>query len=164
MLLGLKDVFMTDGASKSLSHTLDLSSVELYGEKPFISPVKIEVNAYNNAGLVELELNVSYEYSAPCDRCGTQTVRVFNREFCHHLAVSLNSDENDDYIETPDFTLELDDLVRADILLDLPSKFLCCNDCKGLCSICGKNLNKGVCSCNKTRIDPRLEVLKQLLD
>ena len=164
MILGLKDVFLSEGTSKSLSYTLDLSSVELYSERPFVSPVRVEARAYNSAGLVELELSLSYEYSAPCDRCGTKVVRVFNREFSHHLAVSLNSDENDDYIETPDFTLELDDLVRADIILDLPSKFLCCDDCKGLCSICGKNLNKGGCSCNKTRIDPRLEVLKQLLD
>ena len=72
--------------------------------------------------------------------------------------------ENDDYIETPDFTLELDDVVISDIFLSLPSKNLCRDDCKGLCQICGQNLNNGECSCDKRQTDPRLEILKQLID
>ena len=77
---------------------------------------------------------------------------------------TLADEENDDYIETPDFTLELDDVVISDIFLSLPSKNLCRDDCKGLCQICGQNLNNGECSCDKRQTDPRLEILKQLID
>mgnify|MGYP001091754997 FL=1 len=60
--------------------------------------------------------------------------------------------------------LDLEELARTDILLELPTKVLCSEDCKGLCSQCGKNLNEGECSCEKKQIDPRLAILSQLLD
>ena len=48
-------------------------------------------------------------------------------------------------------------------ILDMETKFLCKEDCKGLCPSCGKNLNLGPCGCRK-EIDPRFAVLEQLLD
>jgi uncharacterized protein len=45
----------------------------------------------------------------------------------------------------------------------METKFLCREDCKGLCARCGKNLNLGPCGCGK-EIDPRFAVLEQLLD
>lgn len=86
------------------------------------------------------------------------------QSFSHKLAQTLIDEGNDDYIETPDFTLELDDVVITDILLSLPQKFLCRQDCKGLCPQCGSNLNLGDCACEKRQIDPRLEKLKQLME
>ena len=47
--------------------------------------------------------------------------------------------------------------------LDMETKFLCREDCKGLCPTCGKNLNLGPCGCRK-QTDPRFAVLEQLLD
>ena len=52
---------------------------------------------------------------------------------------------------------------REEFILDMDMKFLCREDCKGLCSTCGKNLNLGPCGCRK-EIDPRFAVLEQLLD
>ena len=94
------------------------------------------------------------------------TVRLsLQQPVCRCTYHSLCADgKNDDYIETPDFTLELDDVVISDIFLSLPSKNLCRDDCKGLCQICGQNLNNGECSCDKRQTDPRLEILKQLID
>ncbi len=70
----------------------------------------------------------------------------------------------DDYIETPDFTLELDEVVISDIILHYPQKYLCKDDCRGLCPKCGKNLNEGDCGCDRTQVDSRLEILKQLME
>ncbi|MBR3755030.1 MAG: DUF177 domain-containing protein, partial [Clostridia bacterium] len=56
-----------------------------------------------------------------------------------------------------------DELVTEDILLGLPTRHLCKEDCKGVCQYCGKNLNHDSCSCSAP-LDPRLAVLKQLLD
>ena len=71
---------------------------------------------------------------------------------------------SDDYILTEGNSLDLDELVVSDILLELPTKLLCKEDCKGLCSSCGRNLNEGKCGCEEKTVDPRLEVLRQLLD
>jgi uncharacterized protein len=60
--------------------------------------------------------------------------------------------------------LDLSDLMREQITLNLPMKPLCNDLCKGICVKCGMDLNTGNCSCNKEDIDPRLETLKKLLD
>lgn len=84
--------------------------------------------------------------------------------FAHDLVLSLENEDDDSYIQIENYKLDLDELMRADILLELPTKFLCKEDCKGLCPVCGKNLNEGSCDCNLHQIDPRLEVLKKLID
>jgi uncharacterized protein len=60
--------------------------------------------------------------------------------------------------------VELEELLREQILLDLPLKTLCSEDCKGLCPQCGKNLNSGECQCETAALDPRWEALKGLKD
>lgn len=58
-------------------------------------------------------------------------------------------------------TLQLDGLIRESIYLSLPMQFLCSQDCKGLCPVCGNRADAG-CNCEQEQVDPRLEVLKQL--
>ena len=54
------------------------------------------------------------------------------------------------------------DVVRRGILTGLPMKILCRDDCKGLCPICGRDLNEGGCECRTDYIDPRFESLRSL--
>ena len=60
--------------------------------------------------------------------------------------------------------IDLAPLVRELAWLDVPMQPLCKIDCQGLCMECGQNLNEGDCDCKEEDIDPRLAVLKQLLD
>src|SRR5262249_7174518 len=53
-------------------------------------------------------------------------------------------------------TIDLDPLVREQVLLALPMHAVCREDCKGLCGSCGQNLNEGECGCAKSQVDPRL--------
>ena len=149
---------------KQVEYNLDLSGLDVDGVYPFKTPVVVTAKATNRASLITLVINAHFDYSRDCDRCGEPYTREMNMSFEHRLIQTLADEENDDYIETPDFTLELDDVVISDIFLSLPSKNLCRDDCKGLCQICGQNLNNGECSCDKRQTDPRLEILKQLID
>lgn len=164
MLLELKQVFLNEGEQKSVDYSLSLDKIELDGFYPFKTPVKVTATAKNRAGLVDLLIHTEFTYSRNCDRCFEPVQRQMSYDFSHRLVTSLVGEGDDDYIEAPDFTVELDDLITADILLELPNKFLCRDDCKGLCQKCGSNLNKGDCDCDKRNIDPRLEILKQLVD
>ena len=164
MLFDLKSVFLNDGETKREAYELDISDISMDGAFPFTSPVRITAEAFNRASLVTLRLNCEYDYERPCDRCSTPVRGVEKKVFEHRLVQTLVDETNDDYIETPDYTLELDDVVTTDIILSYPQKFLCKEDCKGLCPQCGKNLNEGRCSCTKTTVDPRLEILKQFID
>ncbi|MFN3475993.1 MAG: YceD family protein [Candidatus Methylomirabilales bacterium] len=60
--------------------------------------------------------------------------------------------------------IDILNLIRQNILLDLPVQPLCREECRGLCSKCGANLNEGLCGCQKGRIDPRVEPLRKLLE
>lgn len=164
MVLDLKEVFERDGAAKTVSFELAISDIELDGYYPFNAPAQVTATACNKTGIVRLYLDVRFVYSRPCDRCMKPLVRDMEYSFEHRLIASLCGDDDGDYIETPDYRLELDELTISDILLELPLKYLCREDCKGLCSKCGADLNDGDCSCDKRVIDPRLEVLRQLLD
>ena len=81
------------------------------------------------------------------------------------LLPDAGDDESDDedFILVEDMSLDLDELVVSDVVLTLPSKILCSDDCKGLCPQCGKDLNQGSCECTESKGDPRFDVLNQLL-
>ncbi len=60
--------------------------------------------------------------------------------------------------------LDLNPMVNDQVLLSLPIKHLCREDCRGLCSFCGSNLNLASCDCHEEALDPRLQKLQQWLD
>ena len=133
------------------------------GTARITGPVAAEIEAVNHAGFVEFTASVQLPCQFDCDRCARSVNRTFNYQFRHILVLQLSEESGDDYIEAPDYKLDTDALLRDDILLELPSKFLCQESCKGLCPRCGKNLNDGSCSCTKQEADPRLAALRQLL-
>ncbi|MFW5872616.1 MAG: YceD family protein, partial [bacterium] len=60
--------------------------------------------------------------------------------------------------------VDIRQILKSNIFLDLPIKPLCSEDCKGLCPQCGQNLNKGDCNCERDIIDPRLAKLEKFFD
>lgn len=164
MVFDLTEVFASQGASKQVSCDLDMSRVPFGGGYPFTSPVSVTALASNTAGMVSVDIDAKFDFETRCDRCFEEIKRHVEYRFTHRLIEALEEEYNDDYIETPEMSLELDDLVSSDILLELPSKFLCRGDCQGLCQKCGHNLNFGDCGCDRQEIDPRLAQLKHLLD
>jgi uncharacterized protein len=164
MLFELRNVFQNEGEVKQVNYELDIADIDVDGVYPFKTPLNITATASNRASLVDLQLVVKFGYTRNCDRCGEEFTNAMAMAFEHKLAQTLIDDGNDDYIETPDFKLELDETVISDVLLSLPQKNLCREDCKGLCQNCGQNLNYGDCSCDKQQVDSRLEILKQFID
>ena len=163
MLLDLRELFVSDGAVKEVDYEFSMSDIDVAGGHPFCSPVEVSARVENRSGIVTIGVKADFDYSTSCDRCMKPIERRFSYSFSHKLIESLEED-NDDYIEAPDLSLDLDELVSSDILLELPSKFLCRGDCQGLCQKCGHDLNLGDCDCDKAEIDPRLEKLKELLN
>jgi len=156
MKLRLDHVFENPGESVSFECPLDL------GDACF-RQTAASGRVFNKNGLVELHARVNVTYTGACDRCTVQTDLSFLFDFSHTLVTSLNHEENDVLILVSDGVLDLDGLLVSDVLLHLPSKFLCDPDCKGLCPDCGNNLNIQSCQCSKAAIDPRLAGLKDLL-
>lgn len=163
MVLDLKKIFLVENEVLSVRTSVDLADAGQDMSVTFPEPVSADITVSNHAGVVYYEANVSFECHFNCDRCAAPSQRNYAFKFSHILVTELSEESGDDYIEAPDYKLDTDALLRDDILLELPSKFLCKESCKGLCPKCGKNLNEGPCNCNTNETDPRLAVLKQLL-
>ena len=163
MVLELKKIFLNENESLSVQAEPDLSGVTV-GMNTFSGPVKADITVSNHAGMVVYEADVRFRYHYYCDRCFEPFDKDLAYRFTHILVTKLPDEGGDDYIEAPDYMLETDALLRDDILLELPSKFLCKDSCKGLCPKCGKNLNMGRCGCPEKEPDPRLAALSKLLE
>ena len=163
MIIELESIFNTEGMKLPFDYELSLSEVNVSGYNPITAPVRVQGVVENKAGIVNLTAGVGLTYEAPCDRCAKDVEREFNYSFEHTLVVALESGENDAFLEVPNMRLDLDALVEEDVNLALPTKYLCNDECKGLCPTCGKNLNEDQCDC-KAPIDPRMEVLLKLLE
>ena len=165
MLIDLKKYFSGENVEQKIDYFIDLSSEEIDGYKPFVSPVHIVGDIRAFASSAELNVTVSYAFSMPCNRCLAETRKELSHSISHVLVNKLNDEEDfDEYIVVEGETLDLDELVYSDIVLLTPPKYVCSEDCKGLCPTCGKNLNEGDCACEKQHTDPRLEALRQLLN
>ena len=164
MLLQCRPLFMGEVNSLPIDTELDFSKVEYQGDCPMRDPVHVTGSVTVRAGVVTLSVRVGFAFYGACDRCLTPFTKTYDIPLEHTLVTTLENEENDDYILLDNYQLNLDDLVLADVLLELPYKSLCQEDCRGLCPMCGKNLNEGLCGCNRKSVDPRLAVLGQLLD
>lgn len=164
MILDLRSLFVNDDESLSLDCRFDMSEVDFYGERPLKSPVVVKGSAYSRAGIVTLSVVCDCEYTAPCDRCGKQTVKHYKVPIERVLVSKLENGENDEIILLQDFKLDLYELCFTEVVLAMPSKHLCKEDCKGLCPECGKDLNDGPCGCATTSGDPRMAALAKLLE
>ena len=161
MGLDLRSVFETEGSKKEISEQLDEREYELFGTKPFVERISVRGEVANRAGVVTLSVQVSFPLRVACDRCLEEFTRQYDYTFTHTLVRQLQ-DEWQDYILVEDGMLDLEELILSDILLELPTKLLCKEDCKGLCPHCGCNLNHQSCDCNKAYHDPRWDVLNTL--
>ena len=163
MILDLEKIFAGEEKDISFHYSVDLSSTAVGGSFPFVSPVKVSGTVTGKEGFADLLFRAAFRFSIPCDRCAVQIDRSLLYSFSHTLVPSLENEEDGRFLEVPAFKLDLDALVREDILLELPTKFLCRPDCKGICPVCGKNLNDGPCACNAGRGNGSFEVLKNLI-
>ena len=165
MLLGLSKIIDCPGASVPFSTSADLSDLR-YGESyPVTEPVEASGTVRNTAGVLMMTGSLQTTIHGVCDRCAADFERFVEFPIDVVLVTELSNEENEDewvfHLEAD--AADLEDIVRTVFVLNLDSKLLCSEDCKGLCCRCGKNLNEGPCSCQK-EIDPRFAALKQLLE
>ena len=159
MVLDLRDVF-ANVRSISIDCDLPFDDFAVYGENP-VSNLHFCGSVENRADVVTLSGTATYTYTAPCDRCAEVVSKDYELHINHVIVNELSNDDADEEIVvTENMALELDELIRSDVILNLPTKFLCRDDCRGVCPGCGKRLNFEECVC-KPEIDPRLEKLSE---
>ena len=165
MLLDLSKIIETPGASVSFSHNMDLSDL-LYGTcYPVDEPVQASGVVRNTAGVLVMAGQLHTTIHGVCDRCTAEFAQDVEFPLDVVLVRELSNEENEDEWVFPleGNSADLDDIIRTVFVLNMDSKLLCKDDCKGMCCRCGKNLNDGPCGCQK-ELDPRFAALRQLLE
>lgn len=147
MVLNLKDVFNTVGISKDFSYEIPVSELDSIQGYVFASPVAVAGKVFNRADIVTVRFSAEFTLRLTCDRCLKELDRLYSYDFEHVIVKSLNNSDNDDYIVADSDSVDMDEVALSDLLLMLPSKMLCRDDCKGLCMVCGCDLNESECDC-----------------
>ena len=147
MILEMKQLFDVTDEQKEFSFEIPTDELkERVFSVDFATPLAVSGRAYNRAGIVCVELNCRFTLSHVCDRCLAEFEREYSYDFSHICMRDHSS--NDEHIVVKDNALDLNELAISDSLLQLPTKILCREDCRGLCYVCGQNLNEGECNCS----------------
>ncbi len=135
----------------------------------FEGPVRVKGDIVNMGGYMRLTAVASVDYKAECARCLSPLERSFEVSVERTLVSqgtleNTPDDEADEYLVITESSVDPDQTLIEELMMEFPTRELCSEDCKGLCPKCGKNLNEGDCGCVKKEIDPRLAILQKLLE
>ncbi len=142
----------------------NISPLDFQGEKiVFLKPFCVIGKAINVGEFITLRGTIKSAMELHCHRCLERFELCFSTDFNEEFPLNTKVIEGEIQEGIKDHIIDIRNLVENTVLLSLPMKRLCDENCKGLCERCGANLNKEQCSCVTEKIDPRLAVLKQLL-
>ena len=127
----------------------------------------VKGNVKDMAGYITLNLVADVLYKTSCARCLAPISKSKEIVFTKTVVsedMEVQNEDNDDYIFSKDGYIDVDEALIEQIMLELPLRHLCKEDCKGLCPKCGTDLNFGKCNCDTHEPDPRFDVLRKLLE
>ena len=167
MLLNLSDVFSSQikELAKDIPIEMDVfdDGMERYDilQKTPVSFIftNIGVGKVKVTGSAELVLRMR------CDRCLKEVEQKIPLSFTVEVsAPDVPLEEMDDQIFIDGYSLDVEELVSNEIIMSLPAKVICKPDCKGICKVCGKDLNLGECGCDTFVPDPRMAAIKDIFN
>ena len=168
MLIDLRNLLSGNEDSITVDATIDMETFSTsYGDYPIVDKQTFKLTLDKlDKNKASVKGSSSVTLCIPCDRClqPVDTVVDFDIDRTLYIGDSINEiedGEEQDYIDG--YNLDVDKLALGEILMGIPGKVLCKPDCKGLCMICGNNLNIKECGCDRESIDPRMSVFKDIL-
>jgi uncharacterized protein len=115
---------------------------------------------------VKVEGEAKLSLLIPCNRCLEAVETWFELKISQDLDFKQDTDDRIKELDEKNYingyNLDVDLLVYNEILIDFPMKVLCEEDCKGICKVCGTNLNKSSCNCDIAVSDPRMSVIRDI--
>lgn len=161
MRVNVSDIIKTEGAGIDVNFSDNLPGVREYDTSVEFKPsFEFTGRIVNLGGLLKLSGGLHFEFSANCLRCLKQVDTVSDIKVEESFVEVSKSDDVDAYTFEGN-VVDIDKPLMDNIILALPMKIICSEDCKGLCKTCGTNLNIKNCNCDEREIvDPRMEILK----
>jgi len=116
------------------------------GERTRVTGVDMNLDFYRAGETICLKFTGVYDVETTCDRCSAGIEMSSAIEESYYVFPQAAGDEVD-YHYSGD-SVEIDDFIREILVMNMPNKILCSDECKGLCSVCGANLNDVDCKCS----------------
>ena len=135
------------------------------------APAEVRGRIKRNGNEVELRGELRARVEAPCSRCLKPVELPIQAEFAERFVPAVGWREEEQHeLQEEDLNLavfdgkgiEIDDLVREELVLAIPAQVLCSDDCQGLCPDCGIDRNTGSCRCGEVHGDARWQKLREL--
>ena len=168
MILNLSDVLSEQHKAIHESVPIEMTCFKSeMGDYAITEKTPLELSV-EYAGDRKLEVTGKAEITsvAPCDRCLEDVEVKVTLDFKHKIDTESDAyDQSEDLDENTyidGYSLDVEQLVCNELLVGWPTKILCSEDCKGICNVCGQNLNKGTCNCEDTGLDPRMSVIRDV--
>ena len=135
MTIDVSTILKELGGKIDINGDVEMSDTDFLGEMyHFNEPVKVSGSVSNNGKSLILKANCTGHMTTQCARC------------------------------MKDIVVDIDDIVANNFLMNVEGKYLCSEDCKGLCQHCGADLNEGDCGCSQENIDPRWAALVDIME
>lgn len=170
MLINLTDVLTSESKTEEQQVIIEMTSFSNGLEEYTIvekSPFDLKISNMSK-GKARVEGKAKIVLKMNCDRCLKEVDEVLNLDIFREVfapdEIAESTDEKSDQTFMEGYQLNVEDLINDEILLSLPMKVLCKEDCKGICRQCGKDLNEGECGCDTFVPDPRMAVIKDIFN
>lgn len=160
MKVDISNILKINGASQNVEFNEVMEGFNLVlDDFSFDEPVSFKGSLVNIGGIIKLEGDLRALYITKCSRClkdiKSEVLVTVKEDF-----IEEGKDKDDEAYTYQGKYVELDKVLKDNIILNLPAKQICEGECKGLCPKCGNNLNDKDCECRDEEINPRMEALK----
>ncbi len=169
MIIDLSEIIKDYGGKLSISASIEMDDTDFLGESfVFDKPLNIKGTITNNTKSLEFVAKAEGEMQVHCARCNKAFVVPVSFRIKETLVGEDGEITDDEMIVYSGDKLDILEIVLNSFLMSVSGKYLCSEDCKGLCPKCGADLNEGQCECDTTEIDPRWaglqEIMKKMTD
>lgn len=170
MLISLSEIMNLKDGIRKINVPIELESFSVRGSAYKFQKKSLAELTIKNLRERKISLQVKAEIVLliPCDRCleevSVPIIIDFFKEFDFKQSDSQRTEDLDETSYIIGYDLDVDKLVYEEILIGFPMKVLCMEDCKGICKMCGTNLNHKECGCDRTEFDPRMSVIRDIFN
>jgi len=168
MLLNLSDVLSEQHKPLDQMVPVEMETIEIGSQSfPIVDSelAHIQVEHVKDRELY-IQVQGKVSVNIPCDRCLEDVRCDIDLDFEKRVDLGRTDAELIEGLDESNFIdgyhLDADQLIFNGVVSEWPMKVLCSDDCKGICSVCGCNLNEGSCDCEDPGLDPRMSVIREV--
>lgn len=168
MLIEITKLLEQDGKTIHREAQLEMEDILVFRNRyklHELEPVRLEITNLGKK-VIRIVGGAKVKTIIPCDRCLEDVPYVFELNFEREVDMKLSEEErresDEEYNFLEETNINTDTLIQNELLINWPIRVLCQEDCKGICSNCGANLNHGECGCDRQVLDPRMAAFSDI--